>query len=1322
MIMIEKSPTNGAVPATDRPYASRAGTLSRRTLSGTMTRKGKKTSMKSQIFRLLGSSSSAGFAALLLACLMLSTAAAAHAQAPEYVVSGVSNVTSVVTESIANGAAGNYAVNSRGDFFLNDGNLHVLEYPATGGAPIVLWTVPAGDNLGPSGVAVDPFDNLYVTNATYDGPSGNNDTDSLVYEFPYANGSYPPPYVYNLGTHPPPCSPGNTQVCSSGFYTAAANYYWLPLGIAADGLGDTFMYTVQDNSFGTGSHGIYKCNLACNEQLVGGSATQYTVTLSTSITSIIADYAGDVYYTDQQHLYVIPAGSPNVGNTPAVFDWSYNQPYGVTMDEAGNLYVSDQSGIWKTPSVETTGGAPCKGKTDSCQLNAYSEYLVVPVTLPTLGYQYANQQTYMGAAVDNKGNVFFNTGMPAHNAPVPVVKASLWGGTFPPTAVGATAANGPTFNIVFNAGTTIASITAVQGSAPATEFAVTPGSCAPGSFAAKATCSFTVSFTPAAVGVRTGSVLITDSNGATTTTLLSGVGTGSAVAVDPGTPNAIGKSFKSPSGIALDGAGNVYVADAEAGTVEEYPVGGGDAISIGTDLKVPTSVALDAAGNVYILNQGTGNTASSGKGSVVEVPSVAGVLTDSAQKTLVSGLNDPGDLVLDGLGNIYITLTGSNQVVQATNASLDGSDQALVSIGNGLSGPTGIALDSAGNIYVADTGNDRVVEIGDGFQTTVGSGLTAPTGVAVDPSGSVMIADGSGRIVRVPNENNPASPVGLNQLDQQVLASPLISPYSIRIDSAGNLYASDMKTGMVDQLVRTTGAINFGDWNINTVSDTQTMVLSNIGSTTITLGSPLFAPLPTASGFSVSAGTGSLACASGAFYSGYNCDLGATFAPTTEGLSNYPLVFSAAAQNTATPTISLVGNGVSEGSVTVNLVQTAPTGTVTYGEPITITANVAPTTGTVAPTGYIVFTFDGQVQTPIALASASGSTTATAVLKLPAQNAGAHSVSAYYEGDSNYAEMKSAVLPINITLASATNVLTIVGDSSDPLSSAPNHSLVMTDTLTPSVPGEFTGTVTFTNTQTPSAPPIAVVPLGSPNTNGTYTVTFTYENQTTGLTAGNYTFVATYSGNTNYYGSASAPVTAVITNPTFTLATSATTITSSKDNYGTASVTITDYSNFQGGVVLNCTGLPANAYCVFRPISVGLAPAPSVTPNTIYPLTSVLQIQVDQNQSVVEGSFGWPGFLLSLGILAAWRRMARTRRFKSMSVLMVLCLGGLAAQIGCGSGGLPTPSTPAGSYPIVVTGTATALTSSGAEPTCSGNAPGCVPDLVQQFTVTLVVK
>jgi hypothetical protein len=189
-------------------------------------------------------------------------------------------------------------------------------------------------------------------------------------------------------------------------------------------------------------------------------------------------------------------------------------------------------------------------------------------------------------------------------------------------------------------------------------------------------------------------------------------------------------------------------------------------------------------------------------------------------------------------------------------------------------------------------------------------------------------------------------------------------------------------------------------------------------------------------------------------------------------------------------------------------------------------------------------------------------------------------------------------------------------------------------------------------------------------------------------------------------------VTAVIVTPTFTLTPSGTTITSSSSSFGSISIGVTDYSNFQGGVVFNCTGLPANAYCVFRPISIGFAPETGVTPVTIPPVTTVLQIQVDQNASVVEGSFGLAGFLLALILFALRNKRGRARGLRMMSVFLVLILGTLVALTGCGSGALPRPSTPAGTYPIVVTATGTPTNTSGSA--TSGN-------IVQQFNATLIV-
>ncbi len=147
----------------------------------------------------------------LSAATVLTAGGASQASAqtaPAYVV-----YSQTVLSSSFKGASANYAVNSRGDFFVNDGNSHVLEYPANGGAPITLWTDT--NNYGASGVAVDPFDNLFIT--VFYGPGGNNDADSQVYEFPSTNGSYPAPYVYNSSQPPGSCTPASPATSRACF-------------------------------------------------------------------------------------------------------------------------------------------------------------------------------------------------------------------------------------------------------------------------------------------------------------------------------------------------------------------------------------------------------------------------------------------------------------------------------------------------------------------------------------------------------------------------------------------------------------------------------------------------------------------------------------------------------------------------------------------------------------------------------------------------------------------------------------------------------------------------------------------------------------------------------------------------------------------------------------------------------------------------------------------------------------------------------------------------------------------------------------------------
>src|SRR5208337_1497529 len=147
----------------------------------------------------------------------------------------------------------------------------------------------------------------------------------------------------------------------------------------------------------------------------------------------------------------------------------------------------------------------------------------------------------------------------------------------------------------------------------------------------------------------------------------------------------------------------------------------------GIGLSYPWGVAVDRAGDVFI--------ADAYNIRVVKVPAGGG-----AQTTVpASGLSGPFGVAVDGAGDVFIADSNNSRVVEVPAG---GGAQTTVAA-SGLNWPLGVAVDGAGDVFIADTNNNRVVEVpgGGGAQTTVGSGLLTPYGVAVDGAGDVFIAD-----------------------------------------------------------------------------------------------------------------------------------------------------------------------------------------------------------------------------------------------------------------------------------------------------------------------------------------------------------------------------------------------------------------------------------------------------------------------------------------------------------------------------------------------------------------------------------------------------
>ncbi len=297
---------------------------------------------------------------------------------------------------------------------------------------------------------------------------------------------------------------------------------------------------------------------------------------------------------------------------------------------------------------------------------------------------------------------------------------------------------------------------------------------------------------------------------------------------------ALAAHLEAPTGLALDGAGNLYVADRAGHRVRKISSGiittaagigyagstGDTGFAIRAQVDGPEGVAVDAEGGLWITEAAGGRIRRVDSGGYI-----------STMET--SALQLPSGIAVDSERNIYVADTaahtvrriapdGSEQIVAGTGApgyAGDGGPAASALLKN----PAGLCLDAQGNLYIADSGNHAVRRVTkEGTITTVAgrgepssdgdggpaaaAGLNAPAAVAVDSEGSLYIADtGNNRIRRVDARSVIETIAGTGASgyageDAPALEAEFDGPAGIAVDAAGVVYVADRGNGLIRML------------------------------------------------------------------------------------------------------------------------------------------------------------------------------------------------------------------------------------------------------------------------------------------------------------------------------------------------------------------------------------------------------------------------------------------------------------------------------------------------------------------------------------------
>ncbi len=803
----------------------------------------------------------------------------------------------------------------------------------------------------------------------------------------------------------------------------------------------------------------------------------------------------------------------------------------------------------------------------------------------------------------------------------------------------------------------VASVAVLTMGSPGLDYTAATGGtdgCTGNTFTAPTSCQFSVTFSPLDPGPRNGAVVLEDASGNTLgTEYLSGTGQGSLAIMIPGTISIVagqvgqwtsvndGQPATSadlylPTSIAVDGAGDIFIADSSHNRIREVVastgiiqtvVGNGNpgydptaTVAISTTLTLPGAVALDGAGNLYVadtdndeileVNLASGNiVARWGNGQ-------SGYAGDGhAPDDSTTEFNAPHGVTVDASGDVYIADTGNNRIREIsastgliTTVAGGGATPGLCigstdSLGDGcvatsatLDTPYAVAFDPAGNMYIPDSGNNVVRMVnssgvitsyagdksagfsGDGGAATSAE-LDSPLGVACDAAGNVYIADArnyvvrkvsakTGKISTIAGNNTSGSyndgksgyPYGNGQNGSKytgsgiayagltppsnVTGAGIYAPYALALDAAGDIYVAEYFDNVVRKVTANTATLFFAPAiYVGQTSSPQNQSIENDGNADLSF-SAISSDPNSALGSAGSCSTTNTVGEDG------QCTVAVEYSPSTSGNPLVASVTLAATQLNSPLTIAAVGQALAQNTPVVAVTSSTPNPS-NYSQNVTFTVTVTKSPAGSTPTGTVTLYDYFPATTPppvvpnppstppgVAIGTATLGSNGTATIQDSTLAVGNHDIFASYGGNTYYVAANSAT-PLVQQVTEQVGVTLTNSSGNNP--------------ATYGTPVSFTAGVSITGNISTTGTSVSFYDgatfLGSAPLNSSNSATFT----TSTLPPGNNSITATYTDVNNVSGTSAAYVQSV-------RQATATVVTSSAVNnqatYGT-SVTLT---------------------------------------------------------------------------------------------------------------------------------------------------------------------